>query len=98
MDRLIKKVGFPCKYVMRILRFGFLAPDLIEAILSGTLPLAVNLEALRHPISPDWAEQREFFGLPADQHFSSSAPAAEIIHFRPIVSGQIRTHAPQRQQ
>ena len=97
VDRLVKKVRFPRNYVMRILRLGFLAPDLIEAILNGKLPLAVNLEALRNPISPDWAEQREFFGLPADQHFSSSAPA-EIIHFRPIVSGQIRTHASQRQQ
>jgi hypothetical protein len=71
---------------------GFLAPDLIEAILNGKVPIAVNLEALHHPISPDWAEQREFFGLPADQHFLSNAPAAEIIHFGPIVSRQIRTH------
>jgi len=98
VGRLITKVRFPRNYVMRILRLGFLAPDLIEAILNGKLPLAVNLEALRNPISPDWAEQREFFGLPADQHFLSKAPAPKIIHFRPIVSGQIRTHASQRQQ
>jgi Protein of unknown function (DUF2924) len=97
LGQLITKVRFPRNYVLRILRLGFLAPDLIEAILNGKLPLAVNLEALRHPISLDWAEQREYFGLPTDQHFSSSAPA-EIIHFRPIVSGQIRTHASQRQQ
>jgi hypothetical protein len=99
VDRLIKKVRFPRNYVMRILRLGFLAPDLIEAVLDGRLPLAVNLEALRHPISLDWAEQREYFGLPADQHFSSSnAAAAKIIHFRPIASGQIRTDASQKQR
>jgi site-specific DNA recombinase len=98
LGQLITKVRFPRNYVLRILRLGFLAPDLIEAILNGTLPLAVNLEALRHPIPLDWAEQREFFGLPADQHFSSSAPAAEIIHFPTDVSGQIRTDASQGQQ
>ena len=47
VDRLVKKVRFPRNYVLRILRLGFLAPDLIEAILNGNLPLAVNLEALR---------------------------------------------------
>ena len=83
VGRLMKKVRFPRNYVLRILRLGFLAPDLIEAILNGKVPIAVNLEALRNPISPNWAEQREFFGLPADQHFSSSnAPATRIIHFR----------------
>jgi site-specific DNA recombinase len=98
LGELITKVRFPRNYVLRVLRLGFLVPDLIEAILNGTLPLAVNLEALRHPIPLDWAEQRGFFGLPADQHFSSSAPAAEIIHFPTDVSGQIRTDASQGQQ
>jgi hypothetical protein len=83
VDRLVKKVRFPRNYVMRILRLGFLAPDLIEAILNGTLPLAVNLEALRHPIPLDWAEQRKFFGLPAHRNnfASSKAATASIIPF-----------------
>jgi hypothetical protein len=98
VDRLVRKVRFPRNYVVRILRLGFLAPDLVEAVLDGELPLAVNLEALCQ-ISLDWAEQREYFGLPADQHFSSSnAAAAKIIHFRPIASGQIRTDASQKQR
>lgn len=50
VGRLIKKVHFRRNYILRILRLGFLAPDLIEAILNGRLPLAVTLEPLRHPI------------------------------------------------
>ncbi len=84
VGQLIKKVHFRRNYILRILRLGFLAPDLIEAILNGRLPLAVTLEPLRHPIPLEWPEQREYFGLPAHQsnHASSKATAAKIIPFR----------------
>ena len=84
VGRLIKKVRFRRDYILRILRLGFLAPDLIEAILNGRLPLVVTLEPLRHPIPLEWPEQREYFGLRAHQrnHTTGKAAAAKIIPFR----------------
>jgi hypothetical protein len=92
MTRLARKVGFRRNYVMRILRLGFLAPDLIEAILNGKLPLAVTLQPLNRPIPLGWAEQREFFGLPAHHNNSASsktAAAARSIPFRPTSSPKL---------
>jgi hypothetical protein len=81
--RLVKKVRFRRDYVLRILRLGFLAPDLIEAMLNGRLPLAPNLTPLKRPLPLDWAEQREFFGLSAHHYNSASSDAAatRIIPF-----------------
>jgi hypothetical protein len=81
--RLVKKVRFRRDYVLRILRLGFLAPDIVEAILNGRLPLKVNLAPLNRPIPLDWAEQREFFGLSPHRNFAlSKAAPARIIPFR----------------
>jgi hypothetical protein len=49
---------------------------LIEAILNGQLPLALNLEPLNRPIPLDWAERREFVGLSAHHNNSDSSNAA----------------------
>jgi hypothetical protein len=82
--RLVKRVRFRRAYVLRILRLGFLAPDLIEAMLNGRLPLAPNLTPLNRPLPLDWAEQREFFGFSAHHYNSASSEAAatRIIPFR----------------
>jgi hypothetical protein len=32
-------------------------------MLNGRLPLAPNLTPLKRPLTLDWAEQREFFGI-----------------------------------
>jgi hypothetical protein len=84
VGRLAKKVRFRRDYVLRILRLGFLAPDLIETMLNGRLPLAPNLTLLKRPIPLDWAEQREFFGLSAHHNnaASSDTAATRIIPFR----------------
>jgi len=82
--RLVKKVRFRRDYFLRILRLGFVAPDLIETMLNGRLPLAPNLTPFNRPIPLDWAEQREFFGLSAHHNNSASSDAAatRIISFR----------------
>ena len=45
-------------YVSRILRLALLAPDIIEAILSGQSDQALMLEKLERPLSANWVEQR----------------------------------------
>jgi len=46
-------------YVSRIARLAPLAPDIIEAILAGTLNQGVILERLEKGVSVEWEEQRE---------------------------------------
>jgi hypothetical protein len=88
---LVKKVRFRRAYILRILRLGFLAPDLIQTMLNGRLPLAPNLTPLKHPIPIDWAEQREFFGLSAHHNNSASSDttATRIIPFRSTKSPKL---------
>lgn len=46
-------------YVSRVLRLTLLAPDIVEAILDGRQPHAVQLEALLRPIPNAWQAQRQ---------------------------------------
>jgi hypothetical protein len=45
-------------YVSRILRLALLAPDIVEAILTGRTDQALTLEWLKRPLSAGWEEQR----------------------------------------
>jgi hypothetical protein len=44
-------------YVSRVLRLTLLAPDLVEAILDGRQPEAMNLRRLLMPFPVAWSEQ-----------------------------------------
>ncbi len=59
------------RYVMRVLRLSFLAPDLIEAILLGWQPPELTLERFRRPIPLEWAIQRQYLSVPSS---SSAGP------------------------
>jgi hypothetical protein len=48
-------------YVSRILRLALLAPDIVEAILAGSMNHGGMLEQLERPLSSSWEEQREHF-------------------------------------
>lgn len=51
------------RYLARIVRLGFLAPDIVEAILDGKSPVGLTLEQLRKPVSLDWDQQRQLLGF-----------------------------------
>ncbi|MCH8998147.1 MAG: hypothetical protein IID48_07745 [Proteobacteria bacterium] len=51
------------RYVSRILRLAFLAPDIVEAILDGYQPIDLELERLLKGIPVSWDEQRRVFGF-----------------------------------
>jgi hypothetical protein len=44
--------------VSRILRLALLAPDIIEAILTGNADQSLMLERLERPLPAGWEEQR----------------------------------------
>ncbi len=50
-------------FLFRALSLVNLAPDIIEAIIDGTEPLALTLSRLRRGFPEDWNEQRKLFGI-----------------------------------
>ena len=46
-------------FVNRLLRLTLLAPEIVEAILEGRQPKAMQLEELTRAMPSGWAEQRE---------------------------------------
>jgi site-specific DNA recombinase len=59
---IAREHGVMPRYVRRILRCAFLAPDLVEAILHGRQPPELTLAGLCHALPLDWAEQCKEFG------------------------------------
>ena len=50
-------------YVSRIIRLTLLAPDIVEAIVSGREPSGLSLERLVMSMPIFWAEQHRCFGF-----------------------------------
>jgi hypothetical protein len=50
-------------YVSRIRRLALLAPDIIEAILSGNAGQSAMLESLERPLPAIWEEQRTLLSV-----------------------------------
>jgi hypothetical protein len=51
------------RYVGRIIRLAFLAPDIVEAILDGYQPADLELERLMKGVPIGWNEQRRALGF-----------------------------------
>ena len=49
-------------YVSRILRLALLAPDIVEAILTGRMDQRMMLEQLERPLPASWEEQLNYLG------------------------------------
>ena len=50
-------------HVRRLLRFGYLAPDIVEAIVEGRQPRSLTVKRLLLGIPCTWSEQRAVFGF-----------------------------------
>jgi hypothetical protein len=51
-------------YLGRILRLTLLAPDIIEAIVSGRQPGTLQLDDLLRPLPADWSQQHSELSIP----------------------------------
>ena len=60
---IAQKEGVSRRYVARLLRLGFLAPDIIASILAHRQPAQLIVDRLRGPIPFDWNEQRRLLGF-----------------------------------
>jgi site-specific DNA recombinase len=55
--------GLSEPHVRRLLRFAYLAPDIVEAIVEGRQPRTLTVKLLLKGIPLDWSDQRAAFGL-----------------------------------
>ena len=62
---LAGQTGLDERYTHRILRCGFLAPTIVEAILTGTQPADLHIQSLLDGVPLSWADQRRHFGFSA---------------------------------
>jgi site-specific DNA recombinase len=53
------------RYIAHLIGLAFLAPDIIEAILPGNVPVDLSLGRLKKGFPLDWKEQRKAFGFTA---------------------------------
>ena len=60
---LARAVGKDTAYVARTVRLTLLAPEIIHAILHGTLKKIISMETLRKSWPENWEEQKKYFGL-----------------------------------
>jgi site-specific DNA recombinase len=58
---LARTAGVNSRYVVRTVRMGFLAPDIIEAILEGRQTAAVTFEIFRQPLPLDCVKHHPKF-------------------------------------
>ena len=60
---LSKAEGINESYLCRVLRLTLLAPDIVEAILTGQQPRTLELQSLLKPLPSDWGAQRKRLGF-----------------------------------
>jgi len=57
--------GLSESYVWKVLRLGYLAPDIVEAILDARQPSGLSLNQINATkLSGDWSSQRRTLGFP----------------------------------
>ncbi len=63
MRSLARDAGLTERYVGKVFRCAFLAPDIVEAILAGRQPHDLNFDKLCQKLPLSWVEQREQLGF-----------------------------------
>jgi len=60
---IAQRHGLSEPHVRRLLRFAYLAPDIVEAIVEGRQPRTLTVKLLLQGIPLDWSDQHAAFGL-----------------------------------
>jgi hypothetical protein len=72
IEDLAKAKGIAKTYVSQILRLTLLAPDIVEAILDGRQPAAMQLDELLKGFMLEWEEQHLHFRVETESPTSSA--------------------------
>jgi site-specific DNA recombinase len=62
------RTGLNDRYVSKVFRCAFLAPDIVEAIVEGRQPEDLTFEKLWRNLPSSWSEQRRILGFPCSRH------------------------------
>jgi hypothetical protein len=62
---LAREIGLDPSFAARLLRLTLLAPDIVEAILTGDEPSGLSLTTLTKQLPLLWNDQKELLGLTA---------------------------------
>ena len=63
LQKIRYTAGKDTAYVARTVRLTLLAPEIIHAILHGTLKKSISMETLRKSWPENWDEQKKYFGI-----------------------------------
>ncbi len=63
VHELARGIGKDQAYVARVLRLTLLAPEIVHAALTGTLPEGSGVEHLRRTLPALWSEQKKELGM-----------------------------------
>ena len=63
VHELARGIGKDQAYVARMLRLTLLAPEIVHAALTGTLPEGIGVENLRQSQPVLWSEQKNLIGM-----------------------------------
>ena len=63
VHELARGIGKDQTYVARVLRLTLLAPEIVHAALTGTLPEGIGVENLRQSMPVLWSEQKNLIGM-----------------------------------
>ena len=58
---LADAIGKDPAYVSRLIRLTLLAPEIVHAILAGTLQKSVSMETLRKELPVRWSDRKKLF-------------------------------------
>jgi site-specific DNA recombinase len=62
-SEIARRFGLSDPHVRRLLRFAYLAPDIVEAIVEGRQPRTLTVKRLLRGIPLAWSDQRAEFGI-----------------------------------
>ena len=83
--------GVTRSFVNRLLRLTLLAPDIVEMILEGRQPKAVQLEELTQVLPSGWEEQRKWLRAPdSSQARTTPHPTSEPVTMSDWILGWLR--------
>jgi len=65
LTELARKEKVEQRYICDLIKLAYLAPDIMDAIIGGKIPLGLTLDRLKKMFSRDWEKQRQLLGFSA---------------------------------